>query len=105
MKALITRTALALAMASTAVVAMAPKPAAADEASTAAIVGGLAAIVGAILYDNSGHPYYVRDGHRNYVSNSDANAYRAWQRDDRNDRRSFNDQRNDDRRNGRDRQH
>jgi hypothetical protein len=52
-------------------------PAKADTASTAAIVGGAAAIVGALLYDGSNHPYYVRDNHRYYVTQDEAQYYRS----------------------------
>jgi hypothetical protein len=52
-------------------------PAKADTASTAAIVGGAAAIVGALLYDSSNHPYYVRDNHRYYVTQNEAQYYRS----------------------------
>ena len=46
----------------------APQPAAADTATTAAIVAGAAAIVGALVYDANNRPYYVRNGHRYYVT-------------------------------------
>jgi len=55
-------------------------PAAADTASTAAIAAGAAAIVGALLYDGSNHPYYIRNGHRYYVTAAEANAYRSRHR-------------------------
>ncbi len=48
----------------------------ADTASTAAIAAGAAAIAGALLYDASNHPYYVRDNHRYYVTAGEANYYR-----------------------------
>ncbi len=54
----------------------APKPAQADEASTAAIAFGAAAIVGALLYDGNNRPYYVDGGRRFYVSNDQARWYR-----------------------------
>lgn len=51
-------------------------PAKADTASTIAIAGAAAAIVGALLYDGNNHPYYIRNGHRYYVSQQTANYYR-----------------------------
>jgi len=51
-------------------------PAEADQASTAAIVAGLGAIVGALIYDSNRHQYYYnRGGRHQYVSNDTANAY------------------------------
>jgi hypothetical protein len=55
----------------------APQVARADTASTVAIAAGAAAIVGALLYDSSNHPYYVRDGHRYYVTQDEARYYRS----------------------------
>ncbi len=55
-------------------------PAAADTASTAAIAAGAAAIVGALLYDGSNHPYYVRNNHRYYVTQNEAQYYRSRHR-------------------------
>ncbi len=49
----------------------------ADTASTAAIAAGAAAIAGALLYDSSNHPYYIRDNHRYYVTAGEANYYRS----------------------------
>jgi hypothetical protein len=49
----------------------------ADTASTAAIVAGAAAIVGALLYDSNNHPYYVRNNHRYYVTQNEAQYYRG----------------------------
>jgi len=49
----------------------------ADTASTAAIAVGAAAIVGALLYDGSNHPYYVRNNHRYYVTPGEAQYYRS----------------------------
>lgn len=49
----------------------------ADTTSTAAIAAGAAAIVGALLYDGNRQPYYVRDNRHYYVSQSEANYYRA----------------------------
>jgi hypothetical protein len=49
----------------------------ADTASTAAIAAGAAAIAGALLYDSSNHPYYIRDNHRYYVTASEASYYRS----------------------------
>lgn len=53
-----------------------PRPAAADEASTAAIVAAAALVVGAIAYDSTGRPYYMREGRRFYVAPAVANYYR-----------------------------
>ncbi len=49
----------------------------ADTASTAAIIAGAAAIVGALLYDANNRPYYVRGGHRYYVTQREAQYYRG----------------------------
>lgn len=49
----------------------------ASTASTAGIAAGAAAIVGALLYDSSNHPYYVRNNHRYYVTQSEAQSYRS----------------------------
>ena len=57
-----------------------PMPAKADTASTMAIIAGAAAIVGALLYDNNGHPYYIRDNRRYYVTQDEANYYREHHR-------------------------
>ena len=87
MKSIITRLTLVLAVACMAFGAMAPRPAAADTQSTAAIIAGAAAIVGALLSDNSGNQYYVNDGYRHYVNRDVANYYRSHRRDfDRSDR-------------------
>jgi hypothetical protein len=53
-----------------------PRPAVADEASTAAIVAGASAIVGGLLYDANNRPYYQRGGHRVYVSRQVEQEYR-----------------------------
>jgi hypothetical protein len=55
----------------------APTRADADAASTAAIAAAAGAVVGALLYDSSNHPYYVRDGHRYYLTSGEAQYYRA----------------------------
>jgi hypothetical protein len=52
-------------------------PAVADTASTAAIAIGAAAIIGALLTDNSGRSYYVRGNQRHYVSHDTAVYYRS----------------------------
>jgi hypothetical protein len=57
-----------------------PLAARADTASTAAIVAGAAAIVGALLYDSNNHPYYVRDNRRYYVTSGEAQYYRSHHR-------------------------
>jgi hypothetical protein len=49
----------------------------ADTASTVAIAAGAAAIVGALLTDNSGRSYYVRGNQRHYVSHDTAQDYRG----------------------------
>ncbi|MFZ1124761.1 MAG: hypothetical protein WAN59_06460 [Candidatus Baltobacteraceae bacterium] len=49
----------------------------ADTASTAAIVAGAAAIVGALLYDSNNRPYYVSNNHRYYVTQNEAQYYRG----------------------------
>jgi hypothetical protein len=54
-----------------------PLPAKADTASTMAIVAGAAAIVGALVYDSNGHPYYVRNSRRYYVTQDEATYYRS----------------------------
>jgi hypothetical protein len=54
-----------------------PRPAAANEASTAAIVAAAALVVGAIAYDSGGRPYYLHEGRRFYVAPSVANYYRS----------------------------
>lgn len=73
-------------LASLAIFAM-PRPASADTQSTAAIVAAAAFIVGAIAYDNSGRPYYVRGGRRWYVSRPVADYYRTHRWGRRDDRR------------------
>jgi hypothetical protein len=51
-------------------------PALADSSSTAAIVAGLGAIAGALIYDSSKKQYYYNKGGRHvYVANNTANAY------------------------------
>ena len=57
-----------------------PTPARADTASTAAIAAGAAAIVGTLLYDSSRRPYYVRGGHRYYVTQDQARYYQGHRR-------------------------
>jgi hypothetical protein len=52
-----------------------PRVASADTTSTALLVAGAAAIAGALLYDSSGHPYYVRSNKRYYVSQPVAQYY------------------------------
>ena len=52
----------------------------ADTASTAAIIAGAAAIVGALLYDANNRPYYVRNNHRHYVTQGEAQCYRSRHR-------------------------
>ena len=53
----------------------APRPASADEETTAVIAIGAAAIVGALLYDANRQPYYIRGGRRCYVSAPVATYY------------------------------
>jgi hypothetical protein len=57
-----------------------PAPAKADTTSTVLIAAGAAAIVGALLYDSSSHPYYVRDNQRYYVTHNEALYYRSHHR-------------------------
>lgn len=57
-----------------------PVVAKADTASTAAIVAGAAAIVGALVYDSNNHPYYVRNNRRYYVTQQEAQYYRSRHR-------------------------
>jgi hypothetical protein len=52
-------------------------PAKADTTSTIAIAAGAAAIVGALIYDGSNHPYYVSNNHRYYVTQQEATYYRG----------------------------
>jgi hypothetical protein len=53
-----------------------PKPAAADEASTAAIAGIAGLVAGALLFDSSSNRYYYNNGgHRRYVSDVQARQY------------------------------
>ncbi len=56
------------------------RPAPADTASTAAIIAGAAAITGALLYDSSNRPYYIRNDRRYYVNNDEARYYRSHHR-------------------------
>jgi hypothetical protein len=58
----------------------APSAAKADTSSTAAIIAGVAAITGAILYDSSNHPYYVRSNRRYYITQNEEHYYRAHHR-------------------------
>jgi hypothetical protein len=55
----------------------APSAAKADTTSTALIVAGVAAITGAILYDSSNHPYYVRNDRRYYITQNEERYYRS----------------------------
>jgi hypothetical protein len=51
-------------------------PAQADQASTAAIIAGLGAIAGTLIYDANRHQYYYNRGGRHvYVDNNTSNAY------------------------------
>ncbi len=70
------RTAVVASLALAATAFTLPRPAAADTASTAAIVAGAAAIVGGLLYDANNRPYYERGGRRVYVSGPVAREYR-----------------------------
>ena len=58
----------------------APSIVRADTGSTAAIIAGAAAIVGALIYDSRNHPYYVEHGHRFYVTPEQAAYYRGHHR-------------------------
>lgn len=53
-----------------------PRPAAADDASTAAIAGAAGLIIGGLLYDSNNRPYYDHGGRRVYVSDRAARDYR-----------------------------
>jgi hypothetical protein len=75
-KPIITKFVLTLGLIASMTFAM-PRPASADTQSTVAIIAAAAAVVGAIAYDNSGRPYYVRYGHRCYVSPAVVNYYHA----------------------------
>ncbi|HEV3156831.1 MAG TPA: hypothetical protein VGZ00_05735 [Candidatus Baltobacteraceae bacterium] len=77
---------LAVALAATLTMGV-TSPARADTGSTAAIIAGAAAIVGALIYDSNNHPYYVRDGHRYYVTEQQAGYYR--QHHHGNERRAY----------------
>lgn len=54
-----------------------PRPAQADTTSTALIIAGAAAIVGALLLDSNNRPYYVNNNRRYYVTQDEANYYRT----------------------------
>jgi hypothetical protein len=76
-----TRRITALAgMLSVALTTGAPSMARADAGSTAAIIAGAAAIVGAIIYDSSNRPYYVRNERRYYITEDEAVWYRRHHR-------------------------
>jgi hypothetical protein len=70
------RTAAVAGLAIAATTFIAPRPASADAASTAAITGAAAAIVGGLLFDSNNRPYYNRGGRRYYVSAPVAREYR-----------------------------
>ncbi len=57
---------------------MTAAPAAAD--TNASMIAGAAAIVGALLSDNSGRSYYVQSNQRHYVSHDQAMYYRSHHR-------------------------
>jgi 3-hydroxy-3-methylglutaryl CoA synthase len=71
---------IAILLASTFVASGAVQPALADTASTAAIVAGAAAIVGALLIDANNRPYYVNNGRRYYVTQDEANSWKQHHR-------------------------
>lgn len=51
-------------------------PALADAQSTAAIIAGVTAIAGALIFDSSRHQYYyVHGGRHVYVDNNTSNEY------------------------------
>jgi hypothetical protein len=59
----------------------APKPANADDGSTAAIAAAAGLIAGALLFDSSSDRYYYNHGrHRRYVNDDQARGY--YQRQD-----------------------
>lgn len=96
MKAILKAGALAVACAAT--IGSATVPVFADTASTAAIAAAAGAIVGTLLFDSSGRPYYVRGGRHVYVSEPvaqyyvqrrDPGFYRAHRSDWQHNRRQF----------------
>ena len=77
MKAPSLKRAIAIGGLTVAATFVAPQPAPADTATTAAIIAGAAAIVGALLLDSNQRPYYVKDNRRYYVSQPEATYYRT----------------------------
>jgi hypothetical protein len=55
----------------------APRPAQANTTSTAFIIAGAAAIVGALLVDSQNKTYYVKNNKRYYVTPDEATYYRS----------------------------
>jgi hypothetical protein len=80
MNALILKRATAIASLIVAGTLVAPQPAAADTESTAAIIGAAAGIVGALLIGANNQPYYVKNNHRYYVTQPEAQYYRSHHR-------------------------
>ena len=77
MKALILKRATAIGSLILAGTLVAPQPAAADTASTAAIIAGAMGIVGALLIEANNRPYYVKNNRRYYVTQPEAQYYRS----------------------------
>jgi hypothetical protein len=77
MKALLLKRAAAIGSLIVAGTLVAPQPAPADTASTAAIIAGAMGIVGALLIDANNRPYYVKNNRRYYVSQPEAQYYRS----------------------------
>jgi len=80
MKAIFLKPTTAIASLLVAGMLVAPQPAPADTASTAAIIAGAMGIVGALLIDANNRPYYVKNNHRYYVSQPEAQYYRSHHR-------------------------
>jgi hypothetical protein len=55
-----------------------PRPA--QAATSPALLAAVGAIVGALLLDSNNHPYYVKNNKRYYVTQTEANTYRARHR-------------------------
>jgi hypothetical protein len=77
MNTLILKRATAIGSLILAATLVAPQPVPADTASTAAIVAGAMGIVGALLIDANNRPYYVKNNHRYYVTQPEAQYYRG----------------------------
>ena len=80
MKAPFRKRAIAIGSLIVAATFVAPQPAPADTASTAAIIAGATAIVGALLVGANNQPYYVKNNRRYYVTPQEAQYYRTHHR-------------------------